>query len=86
MALIIGIMILSNVDAYVISPLVHEKRSAMGPLITLFAVFAGGVIMGAVGIMVSVPAAIAIKTAIEVYEQKTDRKLYDNTEEPKVET
>ena len=85
-ALIIGIMILSNVDAYVISPLVHEKRSAMGPLITLFAVFAGGVIMGAVGIMVSVPAAIAIKTAIEVYEQKTDRKLYDNTEEPKAET
>ena len=72
-ALIIGIMILSNVDAYVISPLVHEKRSAMGPLITLFAVFAGGVIMGAVGIMVSVPAAIAIKTAIELYECE---KLY----------
>ena len=83
-ALIIGIMILSNVDAYVISPLVHEKRSAMGPLITLFAVFAGGVIMGAVGIMVSVPAAIAIKTAIEVYEQKTDRRLYDNAVEPDV--
>lgn len=40
--------------------------------------------MGAVGIMVSVPAAIAIKTAIEVYEQKTDRRLYDNAVEPDV--
>ena len=80
-ALIIGIMILSNVDAYVISPLVHEKRSAMGPLVTLFAVFAGGVISGAVGIMVSVPAAIAIKTMMEVYEKRNDRKLYGNAVE-----
>lgn len=75
-ALIVGIMILSNVDAYVISPLVHEKRSALGPLVTLFAVFAGGVIMGAVGIMASVPVAIAVKAINEVYRKKhplTDR-------------
>ena len=38
-------------------------------------------ISGAVGIMVSVPAAIAIKTMMEVYEKRNDRKLYGNAVE-----
>ena len=67
--LIAGICVLSNVDAYVISPLIHEKRSSLGPLITLLAVFAGGVLYGAIGIMFSVPVAIALKTICEVYEK-----------------
>lgn len=65
--LIAGICVLSNVDAYVISPLIHEKRSSLGPLVTLFAVFAGGVVYGAIGIMFSVPLAIAIKAVCDVY-------------------
>lgn len=65
--LIAGICVLSNVDAYVISPLIHEKRSAVGPLVTLFAIFAGGVLYGAVGIMFSVPLVIAIRAICEVY-------------------
>lgn len=72
LALLIGILVLSNVDAYVISPLVHEKRSALGPLITLFAVFAGGVIMGPVGIMISVPVAIIIKTIVTIKSEKKE--------------
>lgn len=66
--LIVGICILSNVDAYVISPLIHERRSSLGPLITLLAVFAGGVLYGAIGIMLSVPVAIAIKAICDVYQ------------------
>ena len=65
--LIAGICVLSNVDAYVISPLIHEKRSSLGPLVTLFAIFAGGVLYGAIGIMFSVPLVIAIKAICEVY-------------------
>lgn len=68
--LIIGILILSNVDAYVISPLVHEKRSSLGPLLTLFAVFAGGVFMGPIGIMASIPLAIMIKSGFEMYHEQ----------------
>lgn len=67
--LIIGICILANVDAYIISPLVHERRSDLGPLSTLFAVFAGGVLYGAVGIMISIPAAIALKSMLQVYDE-----------------
>lgn len=78
MILIIGILILSNVDAYVISPLVHEKRSALGPLVTLFAVFVGGVVMGAVGIMVAVPVAIVMKTIFEIYHKRNPKEEVEN--------
>lgn len=67
--LIVGICVLSNVDAYVISPLIHEKRSALGPLVTLFAVFAGGVVYGAIGVMFSIPLAIAIRGICETYSE-----------------
>lgn len=80
-ALLIGILILSNMDAYVISPLVHERRSSLGPLITLLAVFAGGVIMGPIGIMASMPIAIGCNTIIGVYEKQHHRKLYKRVDE-----
>lgn len=65
--LIVGICVLANVDAYVISPMVHEKRSDLGPLSTLLAVFAGGVLYGAIGIMISIPLAITLKSIHQVY-------------------
>lgn len=70
--LIAGICVLSNVDAYLISPMIHEKRSSLGPLVTLLAVFAGGVLYGAVGIMFSVPVAIAFKAICDVYKEDPD--------------
>lgn len=68
-ALLIGILVLSNIDAYLISPLVHEKRSSLGPLITLLAVFSGGVFLGPVGIMLSVPVTIVVKTCADIYKK-----------------
>lgn len=70
--LIIGICILSNVDAYIISPMIHEKRSSIGPLMTLFVVFAGGVLYGGVGIMLSIPVAIAVQSIIEIYKKEKE--------------
>lgn len=71
--LIIGILVLSNVDAYIISPFVHEKRSSLGPLVTLLAVFAGGVLYGGIGIMASVPIAIAIRSIKYVFSQDMEK-------------
>lgn len=65
--MLIGICILSNLDAYVISPLLHEKRSSIGPLVTLLAVFAGGILAGALGVMLSIPIAIVIRSIYETY-------------------
>ena len=67
--LIIGICVLANVDAYVISPMIHEKRSDLGPLLTLLAVFAGGVLYGAIGVMMSIPIAIVLKSMSQVYHE-----------------
>ena len=74
-ALIIGILVLSNVDNYVISPIVHEKRSSLGPLLTIFVIFAGGVIYGPIGIMISVPVTIIVKTGLEVYKSKHEDEV-----------
>lgn len=68
--MLIGIVVLSNVDNYVISPIVHQKRSALGPLTTLLAIFAGGMIGNMVGIMLAIPFVLAIKTIIEVYQER----------------
>lgn len=74
-ALIIGILVLSNVDNYVISPIVHEKRSSLGPLLTIFVIFAGGVIYGPIGIMISVPITIMVKTGIEIYRKRHEEDV-----------
>lgn len=73
--MLLGIVILSNVDNYIISPMVHEKRSALGPLITLVAVFGGGVLSGMEGVMISLPLVIAIKTSVDVYKEANPNKL-----------
>lgn len=72
--MIIGICILANVDAYVISPLVHQKRSDVGPLMSLLAVFVGGNLLGAIGIMLSMPVAVALKGVKELYDSKKENK------------
>lgn len=66
----VGILILSNVDNYVISPIIHKKRSSIGPLVSMFAVFAGGVLLGFIGVVLSMPVVIAIKTCMQLYNQE----------------
>lgn len=68
--MLIGIVVLSNVDNYIISPIVHEKRSAIGPLTTLLAIFAGGIIGDVIGIIFAVPLVLMLKTAFDVYEKR----------------
>ena len=70
MMLVIGLIILSNVDGYIISPIVHQKRSALGPLMSLLVIFAGGILFHMIGIMVALPCVIAIRSCFEVYERK----------------
>lgn len=66
-ALLIGIVLLANVDSYVIGPLIHKKRSSLGPLVSLFAVFAGGIIANVVGITLAIPVVLAVRSVIDVY-------------------
>ena len=65
--LIVGILVLANIDSYIIGPLVHRRRSSLGPLISLFAVFAGGIIANIVGIALAIPVVLAIRSIYWVY-------------------
>jgi len=62
-------------DGNVIGPKVYGKTNSLHPLIVIFAVFAGGIIAGFWGIIVSLPIAIIIKTTYNFYEKDINRKV-----------
>ena len=63
-ALVILILILSNVDPYVIEPMVHSHNTAVTPLWALFSVFCGGVLFGTAGVIVAVPVYLSVRIII----------------------
>lgn len=65
--LIIILVVMSNVDAYVIEPMVHSHNTAVTPLWALFSIFAGGVIAGAPGIIISIPVFLSIRILVKKY-------------------
>ena len=62
--------VLSLVDSYVINPHIYGKTNQIHPLITIFALFAGGILFGIVGVFISFPLAIFIISLFKFY--KTD--------------
>jgi len=82
---IICFVILSWIDGYLIHPLVYGKTNKIHPLIVIMAVFAGGILFGVFGIILSLPIAIIIlatikffKTDISIfYDKKKRKKLLD---------
>ena len=63
----IAFFILSTLDSYVINPHVYGKTNSIHPLITIFALFAGGKIFGLLGVVISFPLAIFIITLLKFY-------------------
>ena len=68
-ALIVMILVLSNVDEYVVSPIVHSRNTNTSPLMALFALFAGNTILGIPGIMIAIPAMLAIRVIFRMYSE-----------------
>ena len=69
--LLIGfIVVLSFVDEYVIAPLVHSHNTGVTPLWSLFSIFAGGTLFGAVGIIAAIPAYLSIRSIYRILIQK----------------
>ncbi len=72
---LIAFVVLSNVDGYVINPMVYGKTNEIHPLITIIAVFSGGILMGIPGIILSLPIAIIIVTTIKFYREDISDKI-----------
>ena len=64
---LIVFFLLSSLDSYVINPHVYGKTNSMHPLVTIFALFAGGIIFGLMGVLISFPLAIFIVSLFKFY-------------------
>jgi len=54
-------------DGYVIGPKIYGKTNKLHPLVSIFAVFAGGILAGFWGIVLSLPVAIIIITTVKFF-------------------
>lgn len=64
---VIAFVILSSVDSYIINPTVFGKTNSIHPLVTIIALFAGGILFGIIGIFISFPLAIIVMTTYKYF-------------------
>ena len=76
LTLIVAI-ICPNIDGYIISPRVYGKTNNIPTLVTIFAVFAGGILYGVVGIIIGLPVAIILLSTYRFYEEEISDKLVE---------
>lgn len=74
---IICFFILSAIDGYVINPFVYGKTNEVHPLVVIFSVFAGGILFGVLGIVISLPLALITIATWKFYKKDIDEKLDD---------
>ncbi len=72
------IFIQSNIFGYVVVPRIYSKRINIGIFEILFAILTGNTIFGPLGILISVPAMVIIKTVHDIYTIKSQNRLPQN--------
>lgn len=68
-------IICPNIDSYIISPKVYGKTNQLHPLVNIFAVFAGGILGGLWGIILSLPIAIIIIATYKFFKEDINTKI-----------
>lgn len=64
-----------NIDGYIISPRVYGKSNNIPALASIFAVFAGGILYGATGIIIALPVTIILIATYRYYEDDISDKI-----------
>ena len=72
---LIIMLIFPQIDGYLISPKIYGKTNKVPVLLTIFAVFAGGVLGGFIGIVIALPITIIIQTIYENYDDEISKKI-----------
>lgn len=87
LAPIFGVFVVVQIiEAAFLTPRLIGSRVGLHPVWVLFAIFAGGEMMGFVGMLIALPAAAAIGVVVRhLIEQYLDSDLRDHTPEPEVE-
>lgn len=74
---LIVFVLLSWIDGYLINPLVYGKTNKIHPLVGIFSVFAGGILFGIAGVIISLPLAIILITTYKFYREDISDKIED---------
>ncbi len=72
---VIVFVVLSAVDSYVINPTVYGKTNSIHPLITIIALFAGGILFGIIGVFISFPLAIIAMTTYKYFKDDIAKNI-----------
>ncbi len=70
-------LIFPQLDGYLVIPKIYGKTNKVPPLLTIFAVFAGGVLGGMVGIIIALPLTIILLTIYRNYDEEISKKIDD---------
>lgn len=60
-------IICSGIDGNVVNPIIYGKTNKIHPLVVITSVFAGGVLFGIIGIMISLPLSILIIATLRFF-------------------
>lgn len=72
---LIVVLICPQIDGYIIGPKIYGKTNRLHPLVSIFAVFAGGILGGFWGIVLSLPIAIVIITTVKFFLPDINTKI-----------
>lgn len=72
---IVVCLVCPNIDGYIIGPKVYGKTNQLHPLINIFAVFAGGILGGFWGILLSLPIAIVLIATYKFFQDDINGKI-----------
>ena len=68
-------LVCPNIDGYIIAPKVYGKTNQLSALVNIFAVFAGGILGGFWGIVISLPVAIIIIATYRFFKEDINQKI-----------
>lgn len=68
-------IICPSIDGYIIGPKVYGKTNQLPALVNIFAVFAGGILGGFWGIVVSLPVAIILIATYKFFQEDINSKI-----------
>lgn len=74
---LIVVLICPQIDGYIIGPKIYGKTNQLHPLVSIFAVFAGGILGGFWGIVLSLPIAIIIISTVKFFWPDINTKIVE---------
>jgi predicted PurR-regulated permease PerM len=68
-------VIFPQIDGYLIIPKIYGKTNKVPALLSIFAVFAGGVLGGFIGILIALPITIILQCVYRNYDEEITEKI-----------